>query len=60
MLGVIVSRFHASKQRAKSIRQTDINNNFKLYHEHKKLFSDVFDTGEIDLYLEDVRVPSIE
>ncbi|TDF41573.1 hypothetical protein EYS14_01595 [Alteromonadaceae bacterium M269] len=42
LFGVVVGRFHASKQRARAISQTEVNNNFKNYYEHKKLFINSF------------------
>lgn len=41
--GVFFSRMHTSTQRAKSIEQTEINNNFKLFYEHRAFFIEYVD-----------------
>ena len=38
ILGVVIGRFHASKQRASALVQTDSSNGFKNHIEHKKMF----------------------
>lgn len=36
--GIFFARMHASKQRSRQIEQTEKNNNFKLFYEHREYF----------------------
>lgn len=56
LFGIAVGRFHASKQRARTIRntltaieQTETNNSFRNYFEHKKMFIESFHSTQIDI-----------
>ncbi|WP_394222303.1 hypothetical protein [Alteromonas gracilis] len=43
IFGVLVGRFHGSVQRYEALRQTESNNNFSNFIEHKKLFFEKLD-----------------
>ncbi len=43
IFGVLVGRFHGSVQRYEGLRQTESNNNFRNYIEHKKLLFEKLD-----------------
>lgn len=43
IFGVLVGRFHGSVQRYEGLSQTESNNNFRNYVEHKKLFFEKLD-----------------
>jgi hypothetical protein len=49
LFGVVIGRFHASKQRAASLVLTEVNNNFSNFFEHKRMFFEVLDFKKIEI-----------
>lgn len=51
LFGIMVGRFHGSVQRHEAIQQTEINNSFRNYIEHKQLFKNrlTFETIRVQI-----------